>query len=170
MGIAIDFNKAKKQIMKQYDSNNEIKAINADLEDSKKFVAALELVVEYLKYFNINELVIDDDNVFLTEIDNHIIPGLAIQTYNNKIIYLAINTENETISPTILTEDDFKQLEDDFENIQDEINRLRNNDDDNDDNFKQLDDNDDNFKQLDDNGDDYNGDDDNGDDDNDSIS
>ena len=135
MGQSIDFNKAKKRINKQYDTNNERKAIKADLEDSKKFVAALEIVVEYLKYFNISELVIDNDNVFLTEIDNHIIPGLAIQSYNNKIIYLAIDTENETISPTILTDDDFKQLEDDFENIQDEINRLRNNDgdDDNDD-------------------------------------
>ena len=146
MGIAINFDKAKKQILKQYDSNNERKAINADLEDSKKFVAALELVVEYLKYFNINELVIDDDNAFLTEIDNHIIPGLAIQSYNNKIIYLEINTENETISPMILTDDDFKQLEDDFGNIQDELSRLRNND---------------GFKQLDDNGDDDNDGDDN---------
>ena len=135
MGQSINFQKAKKQIMKQYDRNNEQKAIEADLEDSKKFVATLEIVVEYLKYYNISELVIDNDNVFLTEIDNHIIPGLAIQSYNNKIIYLAIDTENETISPTILTDDDFKQLEDDFENIQDEINRLRNNDgdDDNDD-------------------------------------
>lgn len=136
MGQSINFQKAKKQIQKQYDRNNERKAIEADLEDSKKFVAALEIVVEYLKYFNISELVIDNDNVFLTEIDNHIIPGLAIESYNNKIIYLAINTENETISPTILTDDDFKQLEDDFENIQDEINRLRddNGDDDNDEN------------------------------------
>ena len=122
------------------------------MEDSKKFVAALELVVEYLKYFNISELVIDDDNVFLTEIDNHIIPGLAIQSYDNKIIYLAIDTENETITPTILTDDDFKQLEDDLGNIQDELNRLRNND------FKQLNDfNDNDFKQL--NGNDNNGDD-----------
>ena len=134
MGIAINFNKAKKRIQKQYDSNNERKAINADLEDSKKFVAALEFVVEYLKYFNIKELVIDDDNVFLTEIDNHIIPGLAIQSYDNKIIYLEIDAVNETISPMILTDDDFKQLETDFENIQDEINRLRNNGDDNDEN------------------------------------
>ena len=106
MGIAINFDKAKKRIQKQYDSNNERKAINADLEDSKKFVAALEIIVKYLKYFNISELVIDDDNVFLTEIDNHIIPGLAIQSYNNKIIYLEIDTENETISPR-LTADTF---------------------------------------------------------------
>ena len=89
MGQSINFQKAKKQIQKQYDRNNERK---------------------------------------------------AIESYNNKIIYLAINTENETISPTILTDDDFKQLEDDFENIQDEINRLRddngddNGDDDNDEN------------------------------------
>lgn len=129
MGQSIDFNKAKKQMQKQYDINNEEKAILADLEDSKKFVAAIELVVEYLKYFNISELVIDDDNVFLTEIDNHIIPGLAIETYNNKIIYLEIDTENETISPMILTDDDFKQLDDDFGNIQDELNKLRNNND-----------------------------------------
>ena len=130
MGQSINFQDAKKQLMKQYDHNNEQKVIEADLEDSKEFVSALEEVVNYLKYFNISELVIDDDNVFLTEIDNHIIPGLAIESYNNKIIYLAINTDNETITPTILTDDDFKQLEDDFGNIQDEINRLRNNGDD----------------------------------------
>ena len=132
MGQSINFQKAKKQIMKQYDHNNERKVIEADLEDSKKFVVALEAVVEYLKYYNISELVIDDDNVFLTEIDNHIIPGLAIQSYNNKIIHLDINTENETITATMLTDEDFKLLEDDFENIQDELNKLRNNDNDND--------------------------------------
>lgn len=132
MGQSINFQKAKKQIMKQYDHNNERKVIEADLEDSKKFVVALEAVVEYLKYYNISELVIDDDNVFLTEIDNHIIPGLAIQSYNNKIIHLDINAENETITATMLTDEDFKLLEDDFENIQDELNKLRNNDNDND--------------------------------------
>jgi hypothetical protein len=125
MGQSIDFDKAKKQIQNQYDRNNERKAIEADLEDSKKFVSAIEIVVEYLKYFNISELVIDNDNVFMTEIDNHIIPGLAIQSWNNKIIYLAIDAVNETITPTILTEDDFKQLEEDFGNIQNELNRLR---------------------------------------------
>ena len=129
MGQSINFNKAKKQMQKQYDEKNERKVIEADLEDSKKFVAALEVVVEYLKYFNISEIVIDDDNAFLTEIDKYIIPGLAIESYNNKIIYLEINTENETISPMILTDDDFKQLEADFGNIQDELNKLRNNDD-----------------------------------------
>ena len=128
MGQSINFNKAKKQIQKQHDRNNERKAILADLEESKEFVSALEVVVEYLKYFNISELVIDDDNAFLTEIDSHIIPGLAIESYNNKIVYLEINTENETITPMILTDDDFKQLDDDFGNIQDELNRLRNND------------------------------------------
>ena len=128
MGQSINFNKAKKQIQKQHDRNNEQRVIKADLEDSKKFVSALEIVVEYLKYFNISELVIDDNNAFLTEIDKHIIPGLAIESYNNKIIYLEINTENETITPMILTDEDFKQLDDDFENIQDEINKLRNND------------------------------------------
>ena len=129
MGQSINFNKAKKQIMKQYNHNNERKVIEADLQDSKKFVVALEEVVEYLKYFNIKELVIDDDNAFMTEIDNHIIPGLAIQSYNNKIIYLDINTKNETISATMLTDEDFKRLEDDFENIQDELNELRDGDD-----------------------------------------
>ena len=128
MGQSIDFQKAKKQMQKQYDRNNERKAILADLEESKEFVSALEVVVEYLKYFNISELVIDDDNAFLTEIDSHIIPGLAIESYNNKIVYLEINTENETITPMILTDDDFKQLDDDFEDFQDEINKLRNND------------------------------------------
>ena len=141
MGQSINFNKAKKQIMKQYDYNNERKVIEADLEYSKKFVVALEAVVEYLKYFNISELVIDDDNAFMTEIDNHIIPGLAIQSYNNKIIYLDINTENETITATTLTDEDFKQLEDDFENVQDEINRLRENDNNGDDDGYDNDDN-----------------------------
>ena len=131
MGQSINFQEAKKRIQKQYDHNNERKVIEADLEDSKKFVVTLETVVEYLKYYNISELVIDDDNVFLTEIDNHIIPGLAIQSYNDKIIHLEINTENETITATMLTDEDFKLLEDDFGNIQDEINRLRNNGDDN---------------------------------------
>ena len=130
--------------MKQYDHNNERKVIEADLEDSKKFVVVLEAVVHYLKYFNISELVVNDDNVFLTEIDNHIIPGLAIQSYNNKIIYLDINTENETITATTLTDDDLEQLEDDFGNIQDEINRLR------------YDDNDDNDNGYDNDGDDDN--------------
>ena len=128
MGQSIDFNKAKKQIQKHYDHNNERRVILADLEESKEFVSALEEVVQYLKYYNIRELVIDDDNAFLTEIDNHIIPGLAIQSYNNKIIYLEIDAVNETISATMLTDDDLERLEDDFGNIQDELNRLRNND------------------------------------------
>ena len=144
MGQSINFQKAKKQMQKQYDRKNEQRVIESDLEDSKKFVSALEVVVEYLKYFNISELVIDDDNAFLTEIDKHIIPGLAIESYNNKIIYLEINTENETITPMILTDDDFKQLDDDFGNIQDELNKLRNNDDNDDNGDDDGDDNDEN--------------------------
>lgn len=111
MGIAIDFQQAKRIQEMKNQMRSEHKAIMADLEDSKQLLGLMDTISEYLKYFGITELLLDQDSC-LTEIDGHIIPGLAIKTFGGKIIHLEVNVEERTIRPTILTDLDLAIIDD----------------------------------------------------------